>query len=68
MRPSPGLAGGPDRENAFMIEGTQGPMARSVKDCALFLDAMSGFDSRIAIFFDAGVCLRSRYYKHGNHN
>ena len=51
LRPSPGLAGGPDRENAFMIEGTQGPMARSVKDCALFLDAMSGFDSRIAISF-----------------
>jgi amidase len=51
LRPSPGVAGGPDKDNAFMIEGTQGPMARSVMDCALFLDAMSGYDPRIAISF-----------------
>ena len=51
LRPSPGIAGGPDKDNAFMIEGTQGPMARSVMDCALFLDAMSGYDPRIAISF-----------------
>ena len=51
LRPSPGIAGGPDKDNAFMIEGTQGPMARSVMDCALFLDAMSGYDPRIPISF-----------------
>jgi amidase len=51
LRPSPGMAGGPGKDNAFMIEGTQGPMARSVMDCALFLDAMSGFDPRIAMSF-----------------
>ena len=51
LRPSPGMAGGPGKDNAFMIEGTQGPMARSVMDCALFLDAMSGFDPRIPISF-----------------
>ena len=51
LRPSPGMAGGPGKDNAFMIEGTQGPMARSVMDCALFLDAMSGYDPRIPISF-----------------
>ena len=51
LRPSPGTAGGPGKDNAFMIEGVQGPMARSVTDCALFLDAMSGFDPRIPISY-----------------
>ena len=49
LRPSPGIAGGSGKDNAFMIEGVQGPMARSVTDCALFLDAMSGFDPRLPI-------------------
>ena len=53
LRPSPGVACGPGTDNAFMIEPTQGPMARSVTDCALFLDAMSGFDPRIAISYPA---------------
>mgnify|MGYP005711188929 FL=1 len=35
LRPSPGMAGGPGKDNAFMIEGTQGPMARSVMDLSL---------------------------------
>ena len=51
LRPSPGIAGGPSNYNAFMNEGVQGPMARSVTDCALFLDAMSGFDPRIPISY-----------------
>ena len=51
LRPSPGIAGGPGKDNAFMTEGVQGPMARSVTDCALFLDAMSGFDPRIPISY-----------------
>ncbi len=37
----------------FITEGVQGPMARSVRDCALFLDAMSGFDSRAPLSFPA---------------
>jgi len=49
--PSLGIADGPGKDNAFMIEGTQVPMARSVMDCALFLDSMSGYDPRIAISF-----------------
>ena len=46
LRPSPGRAGGGSVDNVFGIEGVQGPMARNVRDCALFLDAMSGFDPR----------------------
>jgi amidase len=46
LRPSPGRAGGGGRDYAFAIEGVQGPMARNAMDCALFLDAMTGFDPR----------------------
>ncbi|MGB0505952.1 MAG: amidase, partial [Pikeienuella sp.] len=35
LRPSPGMFGGGGLQNGFMIEGAQGPMARSVRDCAL---------------------------------
>ena len=44
LRPSPGRAAsaGPA---GFMTEGAQGPMARSVRDCALFLDSMAGHTS-----------------------
>ena len=38
LRPSPGIAGGPGQDTAFIIEGVQGPMARSVRDCALVID------------------------------
>lgn len=44
LRPSPGRAGGGGVLTAWNTEGVQGPMARSVTDCALFLDAMCGFD------------------------
>ena len=43
LRPSPGRVPGKG-EAAFFIEGLEGPMARSVRDCALFLDAMAGFE------------------------
>ncbi len=42
LRPSPGICGG-STETTFYLEAQQGPMARSVRDCALFLDAMAGF-------------------------
>lgn len=44
LRPSPGVAGGGAPDLSFQREGAQGPMARTVADCALFLDAMAGFD------------------------
>ena len=53
FRPSPGRAGGSSPDQAFVIEGVQGPMARSVTDCALFLDAMSGHEPRFPISFPA---------------
>lgn len=51
LRPSPGLAGGGAAQAGFIIEGAQGPMARSVRDCALFLDAMAGFEPRFPISY-----------------
>ena len=50
MRPSPGRvpSGG---ALSFAREGVQGPMARNVEDCALFLDAMCGFDQSAPISF-----------------
>ena len=53
LRPSPGRAGGSKPLNRFATEGLDGPMARNVQDCALFMDAMSGFDSRYPISFPA---------------
>lgn len=46
LRPSPGRCGGGGPDNQFGHEGLQGPMARTAADCALLLDAMSGFDPR----------------------
>ncbi len=37
----------------FAREGVQGPMARNVMDCALFLDAMSGFDPKVPLSYPA---------------
>ena len=54
FRPSPGIAGGGPAPVKFHTEGVQGPMARSVRDCALFLDAMAGFNPDWAISFKAG--------------
>lgn len=53
LRPSPGRAGGGHELNGFMIEGVDGPMARSVQDCALFLDAMAGYEPRFPISYPA---------------
>ncbi|MEL6744578.1 MAG: amidase family protein, partial [Pseudomonadota bacterium] len=46
MRPTPGVAFGGPMMAGFLNEGLSGPMARSVADCALFLDAMAGYDER----------------------
>jgi len=52
LRPSPGRVAA-DSNAAFMIEGNEGPMARSVRDCALFLDTMAGFDPASPISYPA---------------
>jgi len=42
LRPSPGrVATGPS-DTPFQVLSAKGPMARNVRDCALFLDAMTG--------------------------
>ena len=53
FRPSPGVACGGPAAMGFHTEGVQGPMARSVQDCALFLDAMAGFDPAAPISWPA---------------
>jgi amidase len=53
LRPSPGRAGGGSKDYAFSGDGVQGPMARTVEDCAMFLDAMAGTDPRQPLTFDA---------------
>jgi len=53
LRPSPGRCGGGPAATVFSIEGIQGPMARDVRDLALFLDAMSGLDLRLPTSLDA---------------
>lgn len=53
MRPSPGMAGGGPAAAAFLPEALQGPMARDVRDLALFLDAMGGYDPRQPLSMDA---------------
>lgn len=53
LRPTPGRAGGGPALIAFEREGISGPMARNVADCALFLDAMTGWDPRMPVSLDA---------------
>ena len=51
LRPSPGRVVSGPGEAAFAQEGVQGPMARSVADLALLLDAMSGFNPASPLSF-----------------
>lgn len=53
FRTSPGRAGGGPAAIAFEGEAIPGPMARNVLDCALFLDAMTGFDARMPLTIEA---------------
>ena len=46
MRPSPGWVAQGPKPNAFDTLAVSGPMARTVPDVALMLDAMAGFDPR----------------------
>jgi len=49
LRPTPGRAGGPPQSVVFNTETVHGPIARTIGDLALMLDAMVGFDPRIPI-------------------
>ncbi len=49
LRPTPGRAGGGTEDLVYEREGMQGPMARDALDCALFLDAMSGWIPRLPL-------------------
>lgn len=53
LRPSPGRCGGGPAAAAFLTEGVSGPMARDVRDIALFLDAMTGYDPRMPLSIEA---------------
>jgi amidase len=53
IRPTPGRAGGPPLSVLFNTETVHGPIARSVKDAALLLDAMVGYDMRIPISIES---------------
>ncbi|MGH1352246.1 MAG: amidase [Methyloligellaceae bacterium] len=52
LRPSSGICGS-STETTFHLEAQQGPMARSVRDCALFLDAMAGFQKHMPTSYPA---------------
>ncbi len=53
LRPAPGRCGGAPATAAFLPEAVQGPMARDVRDLALFLDAMCGRDDRLPLSLEA---------------
>ncbi|MFW5679788.1 MAG: amidase [Pseudomonadota bacterium] len=53
LRPSPGRVPTDKEGNRFQTLSVRGPMARDVRDCALMLDAMCGFEPRDPLSFDA---------------
>ncbi len=53
LRTSPGRSGGGPGVAAFLPDALQGPMARDVRDMALFLDAMTGYDPRMPLSIEA---------------
>ncbi len=53
LRPSPGRVPTDQEHNRFQTLSVRGPMARDVRDLALLLDVMSGFDPFDPLSFDA---------------
>jgi amidase len=53
LRPSPGRVPRGPSKLPFATLSVEGPMARDVRDLALFLDTMAGFDPRDPLSFDA---------------
>jgi amidase len=52
LRPSPGRVPSSPAQLGWSTQGVDGPMARNVADCALFLSALAGFDRRSPIAID----------------
>ncbi len=52
LRPSPGRVPHGPSASPFQTLSVDGPMARDVRDVALFLDAQAGFDPRDPLSFD----------------
>ena len=52
IRPSPGRVPNSPSQLGWFTQGVSGPMARNVADCALFLGAIAGFDTRSPISID----------------
>ncbi len=52
LRPSPGRVPHGPSADPFQTLSVEGPMARDVRDLALFLDAMAGFDPRDPLSFE----------------
>lgn len=52
IRPSPGRAPNPPTELGWFTLSVDGPVARSVTDCAFFLSVLAGFDRRSPIAID----------------
>ncbi|MBP0482576.1 amidase [Sagittula salina] len=57
LRPSPGLVASGPGVDAFDRMGVEGPMARTVADVALFLDAMAGFEASCPLSHPGGAFL-----------
>jgi amidase len=53
LRPSPGRVPEGPRSLPFSTLSVEGPMARDVRDAALFLDALAGHDPRDPLSYDA---------------
>ncbi|SMX38008.1 amidase [Maliponia aquimaris] len=53
LRPTPGRVISGNGHDGFNLFSVEGPMARTVEDCALFLDAMAGWDASSPISFPA---------------
>ncbi len=53
LRPTPGRFGGGPAATAFATEGIAGPMARDVRDLALFLDHGTGYLPEVPTSLDA---------------
>lgn len=53
LRPTPGRVPGRGTDLLLNTESVEGPMARSVMDCALFLDTLSGYSTATPQTLDA---------------
>ena len=55
LRPTPGRVSAGRSPTAFLMEAVSGPMARTVRDAALFLDSMTAYNPRNPLSLEAPV-------------